>query len=505
MSSNAQSIAREVGATYRVDPGTLVIGTNVRTDTHPAAKEFAASIKARGVLEPVTVWAEDDGTLVVYRGQRRTLAAVKVGTPDGLVPVHVVAKPADADRITDQLTENVHRAAMRPAEERDAIEQLALLGVSAAQIAKRTALPRPAIDAALVVAANEGARARMDEGALTLEQAAIFAEFDGDARAVEQLEQSLSWGRSLEHTAQRLRDDAAEAVVLAVEADRLREEGVPVLDPSEVPSGLYGLRLENLVTSAGEEVERETWASIPGAAVVLSTEFAYDDEDDEQDTDDEGKGEGDENELRTVIAQTWICVDPAAAGLRPRWGGHSPTTTAAPNEGDAQAQADAKALERRTVLANNKAWRSAQVVRREWLTGFITRKAVPSGAEALICEAVLTGAHSLDKAFSERHPLLRTLLGQPDEAGYAGGADTCARLAAAATTPKAATIRTLAAVIAAWEASTDVHTWRNPTAWDARILTALTGWGYQPSEVEQLLTPTQPDTDSAAGGATDAA
>ena len=50
--------------------------------------------------------------------------------------------------------------------------------------------------------------------------------------------------------------------------------------------------------------------------------------------------------------------------------------------------------------------------------------------------------------------------------------------------------------MAAWEASTSVQTWRNPSAWDARIMTALAGWGYQPSEVEQLLIGT--DADSAA-------
>jgi ParB family chromosome partitioning protein len=54
----------------------------------------------------------------------------------------------------------------------------------------------------------------------------------------------------------------------------------------------------------------------------------------------------------------------------------------------------------------------------------------------------------------------------------------------------------LAADLAAWEASTSVHTWRNPTAWDARIMTALASGGYQPSDVERLLIGT--DADSAA-------
>ena len=209
-SSRRGSTGFEVGGTYRVPRGALVIGANVRSDTHPGAKEFAASIKARGVLEPITAWVDDDGDLVVYRGQRRTLAAASVGTPDGLVPVHVVTCPAEVDRVTDQLVENVHRAAMRAAEERDAIEQLSLLGVSAAQITKRTAITRPTVDAALTVSASQTARERMDATGMTLEAAATFAEFEDDLQAIQALEQALSWGRPLEHTAQRLRDARAE-------------------------------------------------------------------------------------------------------------------------------------------------------------------------------------------------------------------------------------------------------------------------------------------------------
>ena len=60
-------------------------------------------------------------------------------------------------------------------------------------------------------------------------------------------------------------------------------------------------------------------------------------------------------------------------------------------------------------------------------------------------------------------------------------------------------MRTLAAVLASWEASTGVHTWRHPTAWDARVMGAITDWGYQPSDVEQLLTATvTSDTDTGA-------
>ena len=53
-----------------------------------------------------------------------------------------------------------------------------------------------------------------------------------------------------------------------------------------------------------------------------------------------------------------------------------------------------------------------------------------------------------------------------------------------ATRDKAATVRSQATVLGAWEPSTSVHTWGNPTTWDVQIMTVLAGWGYQPSDVE---------------------
>jgi len=63
-----------------VDPGTLIIGANVRVDRR-TDKEFTASIRERGVTQAITAYRNDDNTLVVITGQRRTLAAVEVGLP----------------------------------------------------------------------------------------------------------------------------------------------------------------------------------------------------------------------------------------------------------------------------------------------------------------------------------------------------------------------------------------------------------------------------------------
>ena len=487
-----------------LDPADIIIGTNVRADLRPDHKEFRKSIKERGVLEAVTVYRNEHGQYVLLRGQRRTVTAAEVGTPTGLIPARVVPQPADADRIGDQMVENIHRAGMREAEIVAGVEQLALLGVSAAQIAKRTSIDRPTVNAALAVTKADQTRNRLDSGDLTLEEAAIFAEFEHDPEAVQRLENNKRWGRSLAHESQRLRDEAAERDADAAEVERLRAEGLPVLSAEEVAEADEVLRIERLVTEDGEPLPEEEWPNVPGARVNVVKEWVYPedayDEESEVGT-DEQNDDYEPAEPYQQYMPVWVVTDLAASGLRRRGGGsgRSTTTTDSGDEGESEEEAEARREERRRVIANNKAWASAETVRREWLTGFVARKTAPKGAEALICEAVVTGHHSLSKAMDHRHPMLFTLLGLDVPTGYYGaGHDECHKIATKASTPKAATMTTLAAVVAAWDATTGKHSWRNPTAWDARVLGALVEWGYQPSEVERILLGEEPQSSTEA-------
>lgn len=488
------------GAFVYLDPGVIVLGTNVRTDLR-ADKEFRKSIKERGVLEPVTVYRNDDGQYVLLRGQRRTVTAVEVGTPTGLIPAWVVPQPDEIDRIGDQIVENIHRAEMREAEIVAGVEQLALIGASAAQITKRLSVPRPTVNAALAVTKSDQTRNRLDSGDLTLEDAAVFAEFEHDPEATERLERRRQWGHSLVHEAQRLRDEAAERAVFDAEVERLRGEGLPVLSGDEATEAHHALRVERLRTSEDEPVPVEDWPNVPSAAVIVVEEWHYPADDE---TDSEGAGEDgsaadaeseddeDEDEYAEpvkVYTPVWVVTDPAAveeAGyVVSRYyldSGHSDEPVEETDE-----QVEARRAERRRVIANNKAWASAETVRREWMAGFLARKTTPKGAESLICEAIVTGEHSLYKAMESNHPRLRDLLGVGADKSRWDSHDEVAGIAAKATTPKASIMTTLAAVIAAWEDSIGKHTWRNPDAWDARVLAALIEWGYEASEVEGIL------------------
>jgi ParB family chromosome partitioning protein len=164
-----------------------------------------------------------------------------------------------------------------------------------------------------------------------------------------------------------------------------------------------------------------------------------------------------------------------------------------------EAAREAKRVERRRVIENNKAWRSAETVRREWLARFITRKTPPAGAEVLVCAALLGGNHIFTRAMQDGHRLLCTLLGHDAEQTqpYATTHGIRERLAQQHTSPKAAVMLALVCVLCAWEESATLGTWRHPTTWDTQIMTALVEWGYTPSEVETLLTHTDTDRDDA--------
>jgi len=514
MSTTTQAPVYEVGRVYEIAPGDLRIGTNVRKDTQPDAKDFAASVRSRGVIVAIDAHVDEDGSLTVLRGQRRALVAAQVGTPSGTVPVRVVPAPDEADRITDQLVENLHRADMHEREARDGVEQLALLGVTVAQIVKRTSLPRPVVDNALSVAAHQASKDRMDAEGMTLEQAAVFAEFETDPDAVAALESAWEsrWERPrLAHIAQRLRDERTERTALLTEVERLRVEGLPVLSPDEVTPAVRRLTFEDLRDQDGQPVPAEQWASTPGAAVVVTVDWPHDEADD--DPDDEDADDRERLEPRKVYVPVWVCTDPAGAGLHHRWDGAPPSASLpiiddGAQEDAEQARREAESAERRRVLANNAAWRSAEVVRRQWLTSLLSRRQVPKGAEVLIARAVLERHYSLSYALSNGHDLLGDLLGMRTADHRAQSASqVAARALTQASTPAAATMRTLAVVLAAWESRSGVHTWRNPSPYDATIMAALVAWGYTASEVEQLLIasnadePDDEDEESAAAAA----
>jgi hypothetical protein len=76
-------------------------------------KSLVQSIKDKGILEPLILTAQDDGTYLLICGERRLLAAKQMGLES--VPVRIIEAGRElGDTIALQLTENLQREDLNP-------------------------------------------------------------------------------------------------------------------------------------------------------------------------------------------------------------------------------------------------------------------------------------------------------------------------------------------------------------------------------------------------------
>lgn len=138
---NDMTAIRAVAASPKitmVDLDKLVITkTNVRRHGERDIDSMAASIKAKGLIQPLLVRPLDDGTFDVVVGGRRTLAfrkLMKDGESISRVPC-IVSDIDDAAAIAASLAENIERLPMDTLDQFEAFLKLSKLGMSEAAIA----------------------------------------------------------------------------------------------------------------------------------------------------------------------------------------------------------------------------------------------------------------------------------------------------------------------------------------------------------------------------------
>lgn len=425
----------DTGTLVHLDPSTLVIGANVRLD--PKTDEaFVESIRLHGVLEPIVAVKTGD-TVTVRYGQRRTLGAVQAGRPT--VPVVLVEPDSDVDdgqRILEQLAENDHREGITGSDRAKAYAQLAGFGLTAAQIAKGTSRDKAEVETAITVAASATATKATERWAfLTLEDAALIAEFEDDKDAIEKIVVAADRGHSTEHVAQRIRDEKAEQAKRAELATKLEESGVTV-----VPAPAYDekkiTRLEQLRLGPDDKKAPTTkqHSSCEGHVAWVAWDYS--------------------NGKRSLKA-IYGCADP-------RKHGHVKVDPYGGTSAPAGPMTEEQKAERRKVVENNKAWDSAEKVRRDWLVEFAKGTAALKGVEVFLAVEVASGESN-----ERSHGLLPA---DPAKAAKA--------------TPRVALRLAAAQLLADWHTRSGRHTWRNPTARDRRCLNAMIAWGYKPSELE---------------------
>lgn len=437
-----------LGTVEQIDPQALVIEANVRTSA-PVTPEFVRSIRENGVLTPVLARRDENGNVLVRAGQRRTLASREAGL--SAIPVYVVdADETTAERIIQQLVENDQREALTGSDRIAAFQQLAFEGMPVATIARRLGTKTKEVKTALTVAENPTAASAVAEHPITLDQAATLIEFEDDPDTTAALiKTATTEPAQFAHAVQRARDERTRARIKAESVADLTARGYEILDQSYFHEGPI-TNIRDLRTAEGERVTVEQVEQIEGRAAHVTVHHGHDE-----------------------ASITYFVTNPKAVGLRKEGGAASGPMT------------DEQKAERRELIANNKAWASAETVRREWLTAFLARKTLPKDAAAFVATALTTVHSTVGHAVQNGNGLAHDLLGI-QRGSY--GRDNLAPLVER--TPAKAAHVALAIVLGGIEDSTGKHTWRNPVERDALYFRRLAAWGYTLSEVEQIIVDT---------------
>src|SRR5271156_3007827 len=133
-----------------LDPRTLPIGSIEPNPEQPREdfdatklEELAQSIRANGIIQPITVTHSKQGTYIIIAGERRWRAAQLAGLAE--IPVYV--REAEPDRVLElALVENIQRADLNPVETAGAFRQLIeRYGLSYDQVAERTGKDRSTV------------------------------------------------------------------------------------------------------------------------------------------------------------------------------------------------------------------------------------------------------------------------------------------------------------------------------------------------------------------------
>jgi ParB family chromosome partitioning protein len=305
-------------------------------------------------------------------GHRRLAAAVKLELKE--VPYTLAAdrQHDEAGQFLDMYLTNHHRKGLTALEEADALFAASTHGATKTRIRKATGLGGEGVTTALKAAAISGfardAAAGFGDG-ITLDQIALLAEFEGDDEAVGRIMNEISAGHSGRHTAERIRQERAEAAEHERLVTELTAAGYAVTE--EAPPNAH--MLSWLLHDDGEVLTPEAHATCPGRAVYFS--------------------------FYLPLEPRHYCTDPEANGHAPRYqsaplpdlrdgagtGEETPDT-----ESSAGGGAPAPDPRRKLVIEGNQAWVAARTVRKRWLAdNLFARRTTPKEAPPFITTQLL--------------------------------------------------------------------------------------------------------------------
>jgi ParB family chromosome partitioning protein len=362
---------------------------NVREDLD-LTPEFCASVAEAGVRIPLLVTPADNGYRVI-EGHRRLAAAVKAGLPGVPCTLDPARAGDEAGQYLDMALANSdgYRRNFTPQEEASALFAASEAGATRTRIRKATGRSASDVKAALQaggLSSQTRAQAAGIGRPVSLTDLALLAEFDGDEEATGQLLQALERGYAVEYTAERIRQDRAEAAQHDLLVTELQAAGVTVTD--DLPEG--ATRLSGL-THDGEEITPDSHAACPGRGAVLWP-FA-------------------------PLQPVWYCASPGTYGhILPQ----PPTAPAPAGSAVPDPLPDPPTGPgdpgRKLVIEGNKAWAAAGEVRKRWLQTLLARRTAPRQIAPFLARQLLTIPEPLRANLATAHAsaLFTELAGQED-------------------------------------------------------------------------------------------
>ena len=199
-----------------------------------ADEELVESIRAHGLIDPPLCAPETGGDphgdwVVLLDGHRRFDGCQKAGLTEITVRVRddlvTTAQQVEVMAIT-----GLQKELLSPVEEARAYEQLQLLGMDEAAIAKSTGFSKRRVKERLKLTwLTDTAQAKVHAGEATLLDVAAFDEFADDPAAIEVLEEDLGTD-NYRHTVMRLKARKKRAADYAAIVEGFEEQGVKPTD-----------------------------------------------------------------------------------------------------------------------------------------------------------------------------------------------------------------------------------------------------------------------------------
>lgn len=443
-----------------------------------AIEALAANIRLHGVRTPISVrpaiGAErtNGTTHIIISGERRWTAS-KVAE-QGTIRAIVEQDRVGIEAAVDRMVENLQRDNFDALEEAAGVQQILDLGTTEEETATLLSIDPGRVSTSSRIAKAKAPAIVAKRFDLTFEQAAGLAEFDTNKEVIKELTNTLEHDpESWDQTIEQYRDQRAMAEMRVATETEWVEKGYMLLKRDTMPATTRPL---NQLKAGTKNLTTAAHKSCPGRGVIVGVHQVYNSK---------------ERRYEAVASVTEYCTDPETNGHKlpagmpassPSGGQRTDTRT------EAQKQADL--TKNRTHRAALDAGRTAQPLRRKFVTRLLQHKGAPAGVLRFATEAI--SSKRIDP-----EPPIEELTGQDLKKGdrYESQGDRARR--ALVTYAKGKTDAQQPLVLLALVAS-DIECAWEPNTWDLAgfversalrkaYLELLVKNGYAPSTIEKVL------------------